>query len=208
MSMEAIEKELQDKMIEKPSAQITELADAQIVEKKPRSEAQIKAFEKARAKRMENLKNKAASPERKEIVFNNEVEIKEISPLPLEAAVAPQKKKRGRPRGIKNKKVIEPNYPHPVEHSLPQAQPPQYQFQGHHYAPPPPQYYHPPPQPQAPVNNYYYYGGAPQPQQVFAPDAQAPPFVEDDEVYEEEDEVQENEYVEQPVEATLRYRFV
>ena len=58
MSMEAIEKELQDKMIEKPSAQITELADAQIVEKKPRSEAQKKAFEKARAKRMENLKKK------------------------------------------------------------------------------------------------------------------------------------------------------
>ena len=57
MSMEAIEKEINDKLIEKGhniTQEITELENATIVEKKPRSEAQKKAFEKARAKRMEN----------------------------------------------------------------------------------------------------------------------------------------------------------
>jgi len=177
MSMEAIEKELQEKMIEKPqkeniTQEITELENATIVEKKPRSEAQKKAFEKARAKRMENLKKNREEEEAK-LVEPKQVEFAE-EPAPAPAP-AP-KKKRGRPKGVKNKKVMKhqeppptpdkPYYPHPVEYPIPQAQPPQYAFQGGQVPLNPHQvgalpFYQPPPQ-QAPVNNYYYYGAPPQ----------------------------------------------
>ena len=131
-----------------------------------------------------------------------------------------EKKKRGRPKGAKNKKVMKhqeppprpdrPYYPHPVEHPIPQPQPPQYQFQGQHYAPPPPQYYQPPPQ-QAPVNNYYYYGAPPQ--QVANEEPEYAVVDSEDEIVEPEEVEQEQAHeveVEQeyPPQPSLRYRFV
>ena len=222
MSMEAIEKEINDKLIEKGhniTQEITELENATIVEKKPRSEAQKKSFEKARAKRMENLKNKKEAKEDKSVSFT---EVEEIPPLDAdgfveEPAPPPPKKKRGRPKGARNKKVIKhqeppptpdrPYYPHPVEYPIPQAQPPQYQFQG---APQYPPYYPPPPQPQAPVNNYYYYGAAPQQVANEEPEYSVVDS-EEDEVIDPSPPATTNpdfEYQEAPVEATLRYRFV
>lgn len=227
--MEQIDKELDAKQIEK--SEITEtIVDAPQPEqpkkvKKPRSEAQIKAFEKARAKRMENLKLKeqaeaVIAPDPQLAVEDKSVSFEE-KPEPI---IAPLKKKRGRPKGAKNKKVMKhqeppprpdrPYYPHPVEHPIPQPQPPQYPIQGQ--VPLNPyqqyQYYQPPPQPQAPVNNYYYYG-TPPPQQVAN---EEPDYA----VVDSEDEIVEPEEVEQEVEQeveeehpappqpALRYRFV
>ena len=226
--MEQIDKELDAKQIEK--SEITEtIVDAPQPEqpkkvKKPRSEAQIKAFEKARAKRMENLilKEQAEAviaPDPQLAVEDKSVSFEE-KPEPI---IAPLKKKRGRPKGAKNKKVMKhqeppprpdrPYYPHPVEHPIPQPQPPQYPIQGQ--VPLNPyqqyQYYQPPPQ-QAPVNNYYYYG-TPPPQQVAN---EEPDYA----VVDSEDEIVEPEEVEQEVEQeveeehpappqpALRYRFV
>ena len=226
--MEQIDKELDAKQIEK--SEITEtIVDAPQPEqpkkvKKPRSEAQIKAFEKARAKRMENLKLKeqaeaVIAPDPQLAVEDKSVSFEE-KPEPV---IAPLKKKRGRPKGAKNKKVMKhqeppprpdrPYYPHPVEHPIPQPQPPQYPIQGQ--VPLNPyqqyQYYQPPPQ-QAPVNNYYYYG-TPPPQQVAN---EEPDYA----VVDSEDEIVEPEEVEQEVEQgveeehpappqpALRYRFV
>jgi hypothetical protein len=222
--MEQIDKELDAKQIEKSeiTQTIVEEPEQPKKVKKPRSEAQIKAFEKARAKRMENLKLKekaeaviAPDPHPAEAVEDKSVSF-EDKPEPI---IAPLKKKRGRPKGVKNKKVMKhqeppprpdrPYYPHPVEHPIPQPQPPQYQFQGQHYAPPPPQYYQPPPQ-QAPVNNYYYYGAPPQQVANEEPEY-AVVDSEDDIVEPEEVEVeQEQEQVEQefPPQPSLRYRFV
>ena len=55
--MEQIDKELDDKQIEKSeiTATIVDEPEQPKKVKKPRSEAQVKAFEKARAKRMEKL---------------------------------------------------------------------------------------------------------------------------------------------------------
>lgn len=221
--MEAIEQEINDKLIEKGqniTQEITELENATIVEKKPRSEAQKKAFAKARAKRMENLKNKEEDKNKAlPASFESAGEGDGITTTPVPAPAPAQKKKRGRPKGARNKKVIKhqeppptpdrPYYPHPVEHPIPQAQPPQYQFQGQHY--PPQHYYPPPPPPQAPVNNYYYYGGAPPAVEVANEEPEYAVLDSEDEVIEPEPPATTNpefEYQEAPVEATLRYRFV
>lgn len=219
--MEDINQELEAKMIEKSDIQavVDEVQDApQTKVKKPRSEAQIKAFEKARAKRVENLKNKETEFQKQveEVVVDdapsvtfNEPLITQPQPQPLEE-VKP-KKKRGRPKGVKNKKVMKhqeppptpnkPNYPHPVEHPIHQPQPPQYQFQGQQYHPQPPQYYQPP-QPQVqPVNNYYYYG-APPPQETAYEESSE----EEELVVEPEPPIEEPpQEIYQPA---LRYRFV
>lgn len=173
--MEAIDKELENKQIEKSDIQavINEVKEPKPKVKKPRSEAQIKAFEKARAKRMENLKLKEQAEQVIEGHEDDPLVEKSVTFAPLEEPLIPRtpaKKKRGRPKGVKNKKVMKhqeppptpdtPYYPQPVQHPIPQAQPPQYQFQGQQYHPPPQHYYQPPPQ-QAPVNNYYYYGAPP-----------------------------------------------
>lgn len=216
--MEAIDKELDEKMIEKSEIQTTIVDEVKPKVKKPRSEAQIKAFEKARAKRMENLKKKeevSDATQEQEVVSPDPqlaVDDKSVSfadPKPLPVANEKPKRGRGRPKGVRNKKVMKhqepaptpdrPYYPQPVEHPIPQAQPPQYQFQGQ--APNPYQqfqYYQPPPQQQAPVNNYYYYGQAP---------PQPPPDGEMFEPSSEEEEIVE-EQPQELYEEPLRYRFV
>jgi len=234
--MEQIDKELDAKQIEK--SEITEtIVDAPQQEqpkkvKKPRSEAQIKAFEKARAKRMENLKLKekaeeVIAPDPQLAVEDKSVSFEE-KPEPI---IAPLKKKRGRPKGAKNKKVMKhqeppprpdrPYYPHPVEHPIPQAQPPQYAFQGGQVplggitgGLPPQQYIYQPPPQQAPVNNYYYYG-APPPQQVANEEPDYAVVDSEDEIVEPEeveqdagrgsDAAPQHEEIYQPA---LRYRFV
>lgn len=175
--MEAIETELSNKIVEKPREDtrgevkevITDVEEKHPEPvKKPRSEAQKKAFEKARAKRMENLEKK-----KKVEVKPEPTEVKEIDGEDVDITnfETPPKKKRGRPKGSKSKKVIKhqepaptpqtPNYPQPVQHQIPQPAPPQYPVQGQIPLNPYQQYYHPAPQPQAPVNNYYYYGTPP-----------------------------------------------
>ena len=219
--MEEIDKELDEKMIEKSEIQTTIVDEVKPKVKKPRSEAQIKAFEKARAKRMENLKKKeeVVSEVEQEVVSPDPqlaVDDKSVSfadtPQPLPVANEKPKRGRGRPKGVRNKKVMKhqepaptpdkPYYPQPVEHPIPQAQPPQYQFQGQ--VPLNPyqqfQYYQPPPQQQAPVNNYYYYGQAPpQPEvggEMFEPES------------EEEEEEEIIEQTQDTYQEPLRYRFV
>lgn len=225
--MEDIEKELEAKQIEKSEVQTTIVdAEEKPKVKKPRSEAQIKAFEKARAKRMENLKKKEEQAEQSEQIVSPDpqlaVEDKSVSfvdtPTPTGAIVEEKpkpKRGRGRPKGVKNKKVMKhqeppptpdrPYYPHPVEHNIPQAIPPQYPIQGQ--VPLNPyqqyQYYQPPPQPQAPVNNYYYYGTPPPPRQ----EKKEEEFEIIEDSSGEEEEVVEEQYP-QYQEPTLRYRFV
>tara|TARA_R110000744_G_scaffold19161_10_gene50812 strand:+ start:1235 stop:1906 length:672 start_codon:yes stop_codon:yes gene_type:complete len=223
--MEAIEKELQDKMIEKPrlaaatpvtiEENITELENAQIVEKKPRSEAQKKAFEKARAKRMENLKKKEQA-EASQVKEGGDKKVDFDALATEEVKEQPTKKKRGRPMGTKNKKVMKyqeppptpdkPYYPHPVEYPIPQAQQPQYHYQGqppqHYHAP---HHYHPPPQPQAPVNNYYYYGAPPSHSSDASSAHEAVVSSEEEDLT--DDYVDHND-AQVKEEATLRYRFV
>lgn len=226
--MEEIDKELDEKMIEKSEIQTTIVDEVKPKVKKPRSEAQIKAFEKARAKRMENLKKKeeVVSEVEQEVVSpdphqteSRPVDDKSVSfadtPQPLPVANEKPKRGRGRPKGVRNKKVMKhqepaptpdrPYYPQPVEHPIPQAQPPQYQFQGQ--VPLNPyqqfQYYQPPPQQQAPVNNYYYYGQAP-PQ---PPDTDGKVGGEMFEPSSEEEDIIE-EQPQQLYQEPLRYRFV
>ena len=221
--MEEIDKELDEKMIEKSEIQTTIVDEVKPKVKKPRSEAQIKAFEKARAKRMENLNNnkkvvegEVVSPDPQLAVDDKSVSFAD-TPKPLPVADVPKPKRgRGRPKGVRNKKVMKhqepaptpdkPYYPQPVEHPIPQAQPPQYQFQGQ--VPLNPyqqfQYYQPPPQQQAPVNNYYYYGQAPpQPPDTFGAGG---------EMFEPESEEEEEEEIIEQTQDTyqepLRYRFV
>ena len=103
--------------------------------KKPRSQAQKDAFEKARLKRQANL---AKKKEEEELDAWAEGEVSKE--LPEVQDIKPPPKKRGRPKKAMNRRPE------------PQAQP-------FIQAPDPTnQYYQPPPQAPAPVNNYYYYG--------------------------------------------------
>lgn len=233
--MEDINKELDEKQIEKTEIEqvINEVAEETPKPKKPRSEAQKKAFEKARAKRMENLKLKEEQG-KKEVVIAPDpqlaVQDKGVSfdtPEPVIAPLTTPKKKRGRPKGVKNKKVMKhqeppptpdrPYYPHPVDYPIPQAQPPQYAFQGGQVPlnphagtiGAPQQYIYQPPPQQAPVNNYYYYGTPPQQVANEEPDYaivdSEEEVVEPVEVEEEEPPPPQQEEIYQPA---LRYRFV
>lgn len=170
--MEDIEAEIEEKIIEKinpsPAPQGAEPAAEELKpvrKKKPRTEAQKAAFEKARAKRLDNLKKKKEGlVEDKPVSVDEEVKPETTPPAP---------KKRGRPRGSKVKQaerhLPEPvNHPayQPVNHNIPfnQGAPQNY----YHYDP---RFTQPPQQPQQPVNNYYYYGAPPphapaEPQQV------------------------------------------
>ena len=202
--MEEIEKEIQEKVIEKQPT-----PEPEVKPKKPRSEAQKAAFEKARAKRAENLKKK--QEEEQAIAEDNinpdTLEVKEDTP--------PPKKKRGRPRGsTKAKKLEKPRLPEPVNH--PVYQPvnhgipfnqniPQNYYQYDPRAFPP----QPPPQPQ-PVNNYYYYG-APPPQEPKELPRRAPtPPPQETSSEEEEIEYNNPEYIQEtytPPQPKLQFRF-
>lgn len=202
--MEDIEAEIQEKVIEK---QVEELKP---VVKKPRSEAQKAAFEKARAKRAENLKKKEDNTT--EIMSQLETPHSVVEEGVVEETKPPPKK-RGRPRGsTKAKKEAErPTLPQPtnnpvyqpVNHNIPFNQnTPQnfYQYD--------PRYQQPPPPPQAPVNNYYYYGAPPK-------EAKEEPKEEPQERYitqqqpqeDSSDESEEEEEYYEPPSPQLKFRF-
>jgi hypothetical protein len=153
--MEGIEQEITNKLIEKPKFETENLVE--VKEKKPRTQAQKDAFEKARAKRAENLAKKKELENEK---VKGEIETTETT-NPISKIESSESKKpvaRGRPKGSRNKKVMRdleppptpdnPNYPQPVFHSPHQAQDHGLKYQGHPYH----SMYQQPPQ----VHNYYY----------------------------------------------------
>ena len=162
--MEAIEQELEQKGIEK-----TEPVIQEVKPRKPRSEAQIAAFEKARKKRAENLAKKKLEGEEKAVsddVSENQTPTDPEKHQELESSLedggnaskSAPKKKRGRPKGSKTKLKREP-VPEPGQPNfLPPNIPPEagdirYQYQQpHHSQFNPWMAYQPPPQ----VHNYYY----------------------------------------------------
>ena len=203
--MEGIEAEVEKKSIEK-SVEIVIKEEPK--PKKPRSQAQKDAFEKARKKRAENLLKKKAEEEDYEEEDYEEEPVVDIKPPP---------KRRGRPKkAMKNKEPKQVNfipppdpqlysqYPYQVQHQAsPQFNPYNYWGGGipPHQAPTPA----PAPAPQ-PVNNYYYYGEPPHAPQTSKYERQPEPSPEGsiDEDYEEEQE-EEIEYPEPAPQ--LKYRF-
>lgn len=159
---------VEQKGIEK--IEVSEPKVEEIVEKKrkPRSEAQKAAFEKARLKRAENLAKKKLEEEQGVTIDETQNSISPPSPetLPNQTPTAP--KKRGRPKGsrkLKREPVPELGQPN----FLPQNIPPEagdirYQYQQPSVSPYPSgnpyqfnpmmyqQQFQPPPQ----VHNYYY----------------------------------------------------
>lgn len=228
--MEGIEAELQEKGIEKSDEIIV-----QEKPRKPRSQAQKDAFEKARKKRAENLakkkleKEKAVSfsPEQDQIhqVVSSQPdtgELEQTAPsvigdvgqnVPRSTAKG---KKRGRPKGSKTKlkrervpEVGEPNF-------LPPNQPPPAGDIRYNYQQPPSSYNpwmaYQPPQPPPQVHNYYYghqQGAVQQGPTAPAPEPEVvpPPEVEP-EFFDgsSESEDEENYFPPEPT-ANLKYRF-
>ena len=180
--MEQIEAQIQEKGIEKSDDVIPQTnlgtSGVQTKPRKPRSQAQKDAFEKARKKRAENLAKKKLEQEKVVSVSPANNQIQQVEDLPPQSGEleltapsvvddvgenvsrpTPKGKKRGRPKGAKGKKLkreIEPELGQP--NFLPPNQPPvagdlRYQYQH----PTPHQFnpmmmYQPPPQ----VHNYYY----------------------------------------------------
>jgi len=213
--MEGIEAELENKSIEKSVEVVVKEVEAEPKPKKPRSQAQKDAFEKARKKRAENLLKKKT-----EISPINAQGTEAVAPAEAVADIKPAPKRRGRPK--KQTKNQEPSpqsfipppdpqlysqYPYQVQN---QAQP---QFNPYQYwggGIPPQQAQAPQP---APVNNYYYYG-TPPPQAQQTQEEKKVEFVETREPepspngsvdYEYEEEEEEIEYGEPAPQ--LKYRF-
>lgn len=188
--------------------------------RKPRTEAQKAAFEKARKKRAENLAKKKLEEEDEVSIDESHTQTQSSasndntgdsnSPeVSRQSSKAPPKK-RGRPKGSKKLK----REPEPVAgqpNFLPRNIPPEagdlrYQYQQHNpYQFNPMMMYQPPPQ----VHNYYYghQQGAVHQQPREPPPPQRPPSPEVDSSSEEEVE----QYIEYPQETyqapTLKYRF-
>jgi hypothetical protein len=191
---------------------VTELEIKEKPKRKPRSEAQKEAFEKARLVRAANLAKKKAEEEEEEEEDQGqgetgvevEVEVPKVKPQ----GGTPLPKKRGRPKGTKLKREPVPE----IGQFSPQNIPPQagdirYQY---HQQPPPnwANYYQPPPQQLAPQVHNYYYGH----QQGAIHSQPQKPVVdrissrEPEPEYESESSGAEEEYEEyQPPQ--LRYRF-
>jgi hypothetical protein len=194
--MEGIEAEIENKTIEK-SIEIKEVETPK-KEKKPRSQAQKEAFEKARIKRAENLAKKKADEENYSPI--NAQGTTEVAPV--EPAPAP--KRRGRP------KKLTKNQEPPPQSFIPPPDPQLYQYpvQGQFN---PYQYWGGgiPHQPQQPVVNNYYYGEqhhhqVKQELPRYEPEPSPEGSIDDDyEYYEEEQE--EIEYP--PTQPQLKYRF-
>ena len=201
--MEGIEAEIENKSIEK-SVVKEEIEAPKPKPKKPRSQAQKEAFEKARKKRAENLAKKKAQ----ELTEN---EVAEEYEEEVVADIKPPPKRRGRPKkAMKNQEpapvsFIPPpdpqlysQYPYPIQN---QSIPP-YNYWGGV----PQQAQAPAPQP-APVNNYYYYGAPPvaEGQRDEEPREQREPEPSPDgSLYSSEEE----EYIDYPsTEPQLKYRF-
>jgi len=202
--MEGIEQEITNKLIEKPKFETENLVE--VKEKKPRTQAQKDAFEKARAKRAENLakKKELENEKAKDVGVAGET----TNPISKELE-KPKPKPKGRPKGSRNKKVMRdleppptpdnPNYPQPVFHSPHQAQDHGLKFQGHN-----PYHYQQPPQ----VHNYYY--GHQQGITTKRTKKERPPTPIPQSSSESEEEIssssEEEEIYEEPV-AELKYRF-
>ena len=203
--MEEINKEIEGKSIERVKTEIKEVVE-EVQPKKTRSEAQKRAFEKARAKRQANLE---AKKEEQELDDWAESELQKEDPQPV---IKPPPKKRGRPR---KKKVVEeppaPQYIAPPDPQLASGygyqRPPQqfnpYQYWGAPLGVPPQQQ-----QPQhQPVVNNYYYGMPPEPESHNSAEE------EDNQIQESTPEVsfQEEEEVEYETYASpdprLKFRF-
>ena len=180
--MEDIDKEIEEKVIEK---------QPEVKPKKPRSEAQKAAFEKARAKRLENIKKKEEAVT--SLINPDTLEVIEEKPPPQ----AKQKRGRGRPKGStkaktnQQKDAAHRNYPkpvnnpvyQPVNHGIPfnNNQPQNYYAYDPRLLPT-----QPPPQQPAPVNNYYYYGTDQRPPPASAPEKKVVIITDSDESSEEE----------------------
>lgn len=197
--------------------------------RKPRTEAQKAAFEKARLKRAENLAKKKLEEEGGVSIGESHNQTQESAsgtlPNPVQGEVSANSpevrakappKKRGRPKGSKKLK----REPEPVAgqpNFLPQNIPPEagdlrygYQQQNPYQFNPMMMYqqqFQPPPQ----VHNYYYghQQGAVHQQPRAQPPPQRPPSPEV--VEESSEEEQEEQYLEYPQESyqepQLRYRF-
>lgn len=208
-----------EKIPVEPNLEVKEIEEKP--KRKPRSEAQKAAFEKARLKRAENLAKKKLEEEDSEADLSNQIQmpassVKEgVSANSTEVSAKP--KARGRPKGSKKLK----REPEPIQgqpNFLPQNIPPQagdirYQYhqpnpyQYHPFALPPSfgaQQYQPPPQ----IHNYYYghQQGAVNQQPREQPPPQRPPTPESEISSEEELEFVEQEYQYLPP-PTLKYRF-
>lgn len=204
--------------------EVSEPKVEEVVEKKrkPRSEAQKAAFEKARKKRAENLAKKKLEEvsETTTDVGENHTQLQSVGTLPNQtqeevSANSPEvrpkapPKKRGRPKGSKKlKREPEPKLGQP--NFLPQNIPPEagdirYQYQQHnpYQFNPMMMYQQPPPQ----VHNYYY--GHQQPSQPKPqPPPQRPPSPEVDSSSEEEEVEQYIEYPQETYqEPVLKFRF-
>lgn len=213
---------------------IQETADAvldpqQKPKRKPRTEAQKAAFEKARKKRAENLAKKKLEEEGGVSIGEGANQIQasasdgtlpnptqeEVSANSPEVRPKAPAKKRGRPKGSKKlKREPEPKVGQP--NFLPQNIPPEagdirygYQQQNPYQFNPMMMYqpqYQPPPQ----VHNYYYghQQGAVHQQPRAQPPPQRPPSPE---VVEESSEEEIEQYIEYPQETyqepSLKYRF-
>ena len=197
---------VEQKGIEK-SEPVSEPVISEVKERKPRTEAQKAAFEKARKKRAENLAKKKAQ-EAIEYTEAGSSEEEEVKPKP-----AP--KKRGRPKGsrkLKREPVPEPGT------FLPQNIPPEAGDIRYGYHQPQPQFnpwafQQQPPAPQ--VHNYYYghqqgaVNQAPEP----APAQAAPQAVEhfepDSPVYQDESESSEEDERDYlpPPDPRLKFKF-
>ena len=181
--MEQIEAQIQEKGIEKSDDVIPNGTSGVQKPRKPRSQAQKDAFEKARKKRAENLAKKKLGQE-KAVGFDenqNQTLTNECPPTPVKtnpdevsidsnsgnaSKSVPQggqtnlpKKKRGRPKGAKGKKLkreIEPELGQP--NFLPPNQPPAAGDLRYQYQHPTPQQFNPMMmyQPPPQVHNYYY----------------------------------------------------
>jgi hypothetical protein len=210
---------VETKGIEKiPVEPETNLEVKEIEEKpkrKPRSEAQKAAFEKARLKRAENLAKKKLEEEDSEPDLSNQIQMHAssvkggVSANSTEVSAKP--KSRGRPKGSKKLK----REPEPIQgqpNFLPQNIPPQAGDIRYQYHQPNPYQYHPfiqqqyqpPPQ----IHNYYYghQQGAVHQQPREHPPPQRPPTPESESSSEEELEFVEQEYQYLPP-PTLKYRF-
>mgnify|MGYP003681239651 FL=1 len=199
--------------------------------RKPRSEAQKAAFEKARLKRAANLAAKKleegggvsidesqnTNAESASGTLPNQTQGGVSANSPEVRPKAPPKK-RGRPKGSKKLKrepvpeVGQPNF-------LPQVQPPEagdirYQYQQpnpyHHYNPMMNQQFQPPPQ----VHNYYYghqQAAVNQQPRLDQPPPQRPPSPEPQTNLEESSEEEVDDYLQHPEEQyqepVLKFRF-
>jgi hypothetical protein len=200
--MEGIEAELENKTIEK-SIEIKEV-EAPKKEKKPRSQAQKEAFEKARKKRAENLaKKKEEEKSFVDAVKSNIEPVEDIKPAP---------KRRGRPKKLtKNQEPQPVSFIPPPDPQVYSQYPVQGQFNPYQYWGGVPQ---PPPQPV--VNNYYYgeqhHHQAKPEQKIHTPDLphfepEPSPDGSINEDYDYQDEVEEEEIQYPQTQPQLKYRF-